>query len=59
MRRVTRISSDLRWQDLCGDDPDIGGEAEVEEDEVENKDQQRQPPDVVCVAGAEDFENNC
>ena len=35
---VIRISSDLRWQDLCGDDPDIGGEAEVEEDEVENKD---------------------
>ena len=57
MRRVTRISSDLRWQDLCGDDPDIGGEAEVEEDEVENEDQQRQPPDVVCVARAGDFEN--
>ena len=57
LRRVTRISSDLRWQDLCGDDPDIGGEAEVEEDEVENEDQQRQPPDVVCVARAGDFEN--
>ena len=36
---VIRISSDLRWQDLGGDDPDIGGEAEVEEDEVENEDQ--------------------
>ena len=33
------MSSDLRWQDLCSDDPHIGGEAEVEEDEVENKDQ--------------------
>ena len=57
MRRVIKIYSDLRWQDLCGNDPDIGGEAEVEEDEVENKDQQRQPPDVVCVARAGDFEN--
>ena len=56
-RRVIKISSDLWWQDLGGDDPDIGGEAEVEEDEVENKDQQRQPPDVVSVARAGDFEN--
>ena len=52
-RRVIKISPDLWWQDLGGDDPHIGGEAEVEEDEVENEDQQRQPTDVVCVARAE------
>ena len=35
--RIFRLSH-LRRKNLSGDDPNIGGEAKVEEDKVENKD---------------------
>jgi len=39
------LVSDLRGKNLSSDDPDIRGEAEVEEDEVENKNEQGKPAD--------------
>ena len=41
----------LRGKNLSGDDPDVGWEAEVEEDEVENEDEQGEPTDHLGIAG--------
>ena len=38
-------------QNFSSDDPDIGQEAEVEEDKVEDEDEQWEPSDHVGIAG--------
>ena len=45
-----RKQSHLRGKNLSSDDPDVGGESEVEEDEVENEDEQGQPADHLCIS---------
>merc|ERR1719239_579711 len=45
------LVSYLRRENLSSDDPDVGREAEVEEDEVEYEDEQRKPTDHLGIAG--------
>ena len=47
------MQSCLRRENFSGDDPDVGREAEVEEDEVEDEDEQRKPTDHLGIAGTE------
>ena len=47
------MQSCLRRENFSGDDPDVGREAEVEEDEVEDEDEQRKPTDHFGIAGTE------
>ena len=43
----------LRGENFSSDDPDVGREAEVEEDEVKDKDEQGEPADHIGIAGTE------
>ena len=45
-----RRQSCLGRENLSSDDPDVGGEAEVEEDEVEDEDEQGKPADHLGIA---------
>ena len=47
------MQSCLRGKNLSGDNPDVGREAEVEEDEVEDEDEQGKPTDHLGIAGTE------
>ena len=47
------MQSCLWRENLSSDDPDVGREAEVEEDEVEDEDEQGKPADHLGIAGTE------
>ena len=47
------MQSCLWRENLRSDDPDVGREAKVEEDEVEDEDEQWKPADQLGIAGTE------